>query len=108
MSDESDQRGEDPGRRTHDFLERQLCTAMAKAMREVLLDPEVIEAMGAVAITIIQRQAAQRTGNLLLGAVRALFTRWIVIGVLLLALGQLIGLPAALRALAPSITKGHP
>lgn len=101
------ERREGPPDRRNEWLEAQLCAAMAKAMRDVLTDPLVIEAMGAVAITIIQRQAAERTGNFLLSTLRALFTRWIVIGMLLLALGQLIGIPAALRAIAPAITKGH-
>lgn len=98
----------DQDRRADDAEQRKLTAAMAEAMREVLTDPHVIEAMGAVAINIIQKQAAQRTGSMLLSLLKAFFTRWILILVLAIVLAQVIGVPAALRALAPAVAKGAP
>lgn len=106
--DDSDLRGDEPGRRQHDYLTRQLTDAMTEAMRRVLLDPEIIESMGGVALKIIQKQAAEKTGNWLLSLLKAFFNRWIVILVLAIVLAQVIGIPAAWRALAPVVTKGQP
>lgn len=107
MSDESDLRGDAPGRRPFDSItEERLVIAIAKAMKEVLTDEEVLERMGGIAITIIQKRAASSTGNFLLGILKAFFTRWIVILVLAIVLAQMIGIPAALRTLAPVISKG--
>jgi len=108
MSDESDLREGPAERRAFQFTEDRMATIIAKAMKQVLTDPEVIETMGSVAINVIQKQAAKRTGNLVLGALKALLTRWVLIGIVLVVLAQLVGGPTALRTLAPVFSKGHP
>lgn len=102
-----DHRGEEPGRRVHDYLEKQLCAAMAKAMREVITDPEVISAVGAIASDMLQRRAREGAGGLVLGAIRALLSRWLLIGLIVLAVAQLVGWPAAIKAVIPA-AKGQP
>ncbi len=94
--------------RRNEWLEEQLCAAMAKAMRQVILDPEVIAAVGEIAGAMLQESAKRRAGGLVLGAVKAFFSRWIVIAILLLLLGQIVGLPKALQVVAPAISKGNP
>ena len=108
MSDESDLREGPAERRAFQFTEDRMAAIIAKAMKQVLTDPEVIETMGGVAITVIQKQAAKKTGNLVLGALKALLTRWVLIGIVLVLLAQLVGVPGALKTLAPVFGRANP
>lgn len=85
-------------------LSRQIADGVARGVRQALTDPDVIEAMGGVMISVIQKQAAARTGNFLLSMIKAFFTRWLIVAVILIALAQVIGIPAALRTLVPALT----
>jgi hypothetical protein len=83
--------------RVHQYLEDRLTAAVSRGMRDVLLDPEVISRMGSVALTVLQKQAAQRTGNWLLGIVRKALSKWLVIAFLMLLIAKSLGLPAAMK-----------
>lgn len=72
--------------------------AIAAAMREVLTDPVTLErAMGIVA-DVAQKRAAEKTGRALGGLVKALFTRYLLAGCIVLWIAKMAGIEAAVRA----------
>ena len=59
-------------------------------------------------IAKLQKQAAENTGRWLFGALKAVFTRWLLIAALVLTVGKFAGWPLATQVLDAIIGKGKP
>lgn len=79
--------------------------AVAAGMREALTDPEVLAGMWDAAMRRAQQAAAQQIGRSVIGSVRAFFSRWVVIALIVIIVGQYMGWGGALKVLA-GIVKG--
>lgn len=56
----------------------------------------------------LQKQAAENTGRWLWGALKAVFTRWLMIAAIVLTVGKFAGWPLATQVLDAIIGKGKP
>lgn len=77
-----------------------LPAAMAEAQRQVLTDPKVIEDVMGKVVTTAQRRAAEKTGNAVGSMLKSLFTRWIIIGCILLLVAKTAGVDVAAKVWA--------
>lgn len=76
-------------------LERRMRTAVAEGLREVLGDDELMDKVLDRLLQRIQRGAAERTGRWVWSSLRVLFSRWLVIGAIVLGVAHYIGLGPA-------------
>lgn len=74
-----------------DDLDARMRSAVAAGMRDVLGDDDLMDSVLDRLLQRIQRGAAERTGRWLWGTIRVFFTRWMVIGLIVLMVGQYIG-----------------
>lgn len=65
--------------------------AVAAGLRDVLADEELMDSLLDRLLQRIQRGAAERTGRWLWSSLRAIFSRWLVIGLIVLMVGQFAG-----------------
>ena len=77
--------------------------AVAQGVSQALTDPVVHDAVWNTILTRAKSGAAERTGRWFLGSLGALLNRWVVIGALVMLVGQYIGWPAALKVLFGAI-----
>lgn len=68
-----------------------LRAAVAQGLRDVLADEELIDNLLDRLLQRIQRGAAERTGRWVWNSLRVLFSRWLIIGAIVLGVGQMIG-----------------
>ena len=90
-----------PAQEAHDqpfaFTEERVAACMAHAMRQVLTDPEVHAAVGSVAFAALQRHAAEVTGGFLLGTLRRVLMRWLIIATVMLVIAKYLGVSSAVK-----------
>lgn len=98
--------------RGHEVLTHQMADivvelrgAVADGMRQALTDEDVLSGMWDAAMRRAQQAAAQQIGQSVLGSVRAFFSRWVVIALIVIIVGQYVGWGGALKVLA-GILKG--
>lgn len=98
--------------RGHDLLAHQMADivvelrgAVADGMRQALTDEDVLSGMWDAAMRRAQQAAAQQIGQSVIGSVRAFFSRWVVIALIVIIVGQYVGWGGALKVLA-GILKG--
>jgi hypothetical protein len=72
-------------------LDARMQAAVSAGLREVLADDELMDRVLDRLLQRIQRGAAERTGRWLWNSLRVLFSRWLVIAAIVLAVGQMIG-----------------
>lgn len=98
--------------RGHEMLTHQMADmvvelrgAVADGMRQALTDEDVLSGMWDAAMRRAQQAAAQQIGQSVIGSVRAFFSRWVVIALIVIIVGQYVGWGGALKVLA-GIVKG--
>lgn len=98
--------------RGHEVLTHQMADivvelrgAVADGMRQALTDEDVLSGMWDAAMRRAQQAAAQQIGQSVIGSVRAFFSRWVVIALIVIIVGQYVGWGGALKVLA-GILKG--
>lgn len=98
--------------RGHEVLTHQMADivvelrgAVADGMRQALTDEDVLSGMWDAAMRRAQQAAAQQIGQSVIGSVRAFFSRWVVIALIVIIVGQYVGWGGALKVLA-GLTKG--
>ena len=69
--------------------------AMANALRAVLTDKETLSRVMDIVVDTAQKRAAEKTGNAVGSMLKSLFTRWIVIGCILLMVAKTAGVDVA-------------
>jgi hypothetical protein len=78
--------------------------SVANGIREVVQDPEVLEAFWGGAATVLQRTARERTGGFVLGALGGLLSRvwlFVLLGGIVYALGGWSALGKLWASLSP-------
>lgn len=98
--------------RGHEVLTHQMADivvelrgAVADGMRQAMTDEDVLSGMWDAAMRRAQQAAAQQIGQSVIGSVRAFFSRWVVIALIVIIVGQYVGWGGALKVLA-GILKG--
>lgn len=98
--------------RGHEMLTHQMADivvelrgAVADGMRQALTDEDVLSGMWDAAMRRAQQAAARQIGQSVIGSVKAFFSRWVVIALIVIIVGQYVGWGGALKVLA-GILKG--
>lgn len=85
-------------------LDQLMKRSVADGIREVVRDPEALEAFWGGAATVLQRQARERTGGFVLGALSGLLSRvwlFVLLAGIVYALGGWAALGKLWAALSP-------
>ena len=69
--------------------------AMADAIRSVLTDKETLAKVMDIVVDTAQKRAAEKTGNAVGSMVKSLFTRWIVVGCIVVLVAKTAGVDVA-------------
>jgi len=73
------------------LVREEVADAVADGLRQVITDPEVLDQFWHAAVQQLQKNAQQQTGRWVLAGAKSLVTRWLVIGVIVLAAMKLGG-----------------
>lgn len=72
-------------------LDHRMSLAVAAGMREVLSDEALMDSLLERLLKRLQKGAAERTGMWLWSSLRAVFSKWLFIGLILLGVGHYFG-----------------
>lgn len=72
-------------------LDARMERAISAGLRDVLADEELMDSLLDRLLQRIQRGAAERTGRWVFSGLKAIFSKWLVIGAIFLGVAQLLG-----------------
>ena len=79
------------------MTDQQMTAAFAAGAREALRDQKLIDDVIDSVSDTVQRRAAEQTGRAVGGTIKTLFSKWLLIGFILLLVAKLAGLDVAHR-----------